>query len=145
MRSRLGRIALWFIRRTCSDPFLDELEGDLIELQAFETEELGAARAQRRFIWRAFTSPRWYRLRGLDSNQFTPMWKNHFRMAYRHALRHRTTAIIHFSGLFIGILATLFIALYIKNELAYDRMHVQADRIYRLLQADPITGDRSHQ
>lgn len=142
MNNRSLRWALWWIRRTCADPFLDELEGDLLELYAHESELLGQKRASRRFYWRSLTSLRWYRLRQLSTPQSTYMLQNHFKMAYRHALRHRSNTTIHLLGLVFGIAAALFIGLYIKNEFSHDRFHANGDDIYRVLQSDPATGER---
>ncbi|MEO0877992.1 MAG: permease prefix domain 2-containing transporter, partial [Bacteroidota bacterium] len=133
---------LWFLRKTCTPKFLDELQGDLLELFYRELEELGAQRARRQFAVRALLSPRWYRLPHLS--QFTPtvMYKTHFKVAMRHARRHRSTTFIQALGLTLGFTAILFIALFIKNESSYDHMHVHNDQLHRVLRVNPLTGER---
>ncbi|MEL6836857.1 MAG: ABC transporter permease [Bacteroidota bacterium] len=134
--------ANWFLRKTCTPKFLDELQGDLLELFYRELEELGAQRARRQFAVRALLSPRWYRLPHLS--QFTPtvMYKTHFKVAMRHARRHRSTTFIQALGLTLGFTAILFIALFIKNESSYDHMHVHNDQLHRVLRVNPLTGER---
>lgn len=132
----------WFLRRTCAPDFLDELQGDLLELYYREVEEAGPKRARRQFVLRALLSPRWYRLPHFS--QFTPtvMYKTHFKVALRHATRHRSTTFIQALGLTLGFTAILFIALFIKNESIYDQMHVHHEDLYRVLRVNPLTGER---
>mgnify|MGYP000364888712 CR=1 FL=1 len=133
---------LWFLRQTCAPSFLDELQGDLLELFYRELEESGTKFARRQFVIRGLLSPRWHRLPHLS--QFTPtvMYKTHFKVALRHARRHRSTTFIQALGLTLGFTAILFIALFIKNESIYDQMHVHHDNLYRVLRVDPLTGER---
>ena len=80
----------WFLRKTCAPNFLDELQGDLLELFYRELEESGFGRARRQFILRALLSPRWYRLPHFSQFTRTVMYKTHFKVAMRHARRHRS-------------------------------------------------------
>ncbi len=47
--------------------------------------------------------------------------------------RYRLTSFISILGLSIGLALTVYLTLFIKYELSYDRFHVKHDRIYRLL------------
>src|SRR5690606_8201837 len=60
------------------------------------------------------------------------MIKNYFKTACRNLLRGKIFSVINITGLAIGLTAFLLLALYIKDELSYDRFHEQADRIYRV-------------
>ncbi|CAG5003456.1 hypothetical protein DYBT9275_03157 [Dyadobacter sp. CECT 9275] len=60
------------------------------------------------------------------------MLKNYFRIAYRNLLRYKTFSLINITGIAIGLSCFLLLALYVKDELSYDRHHSNADRIYRL-------------
>ena len=60
------------------------------------------------------------------------MFKNHMRSALRNLLKFKGFLIINLSGLSIGIACFLLIALYLKNELSYDKFNKKADRIVRL-------------
>ncbi len=136
--------ALRFLEWTCSAAHLDELQGDLLELYHRELEEQGSPNARRRFAWRALVSPRWYRLPHLSQFQPTVMYKSHFKVAFRHARKNRSAAIIQILGLILGLAAVLFIALFIRNESAFDRMHSNGDQLYRVLRMDPVSGERAH-
>lgn len=60
------------------------------------------------------------------------MLKNYFKIAVRNLRKHTGFSIINISGLSIGLACCMLIAIYIKDELGYDRYHDNADKIYRL-------------
>ena len=60
------------------------------------------------------------------------MWRNYFAAALRNLFRSRAYAAINILGLAIGFAAAILIALFVRDELSYDRMWPQAGRIYRL-------------
>ncbi len=60
------------------------------------------------------------------------MIKNYFKTAWRNLLRGKVFSVINITGLAIGLTAFLLLALYIRDELSYDRFHEKADRIYRI-------------
>ncbi|SEL53885.1 ABC transporter permease [Parapedobacter koreensis] len=60
------------------------------------------------------------------------MIKNYFKTAWRNLIRGKVFSTINIMGLAIGLTAFLLLALYIKDELSYDRFHEKADRIYRV-------------
>ncbi|HEX5168086.1 MAG TPA: ABC transporter permease, partial [Cyclobacteriaceae bacterium] len=60
------------------------------------------------------------------------MLKNYFKTALRIMMRQKAYSAINIVGLSIGIAATLIILIYVTDELGYDKMHPDADRIYRV-------------
>lgn len=142
MSNQLPRWVFRFLERTCSPNYLDELEGDLLELYDRDLKTLSPRQARRSFIWKALLSVRWYRLPGLGDFQSFNMWNNHFKMAYRHALRHKSVSVVNFAGLLFGIAAAFYIGLFLKNELAFDSMHVHSEELHRVLSSNPESGAR---
>lgn len=61
------------------------------------------------------------------------MLKNYFNIAWRNIKKHRVFSFINITGLTIGLSAFWIIALYIADELSYDRYNQNADRIYRVV------------
>jgi len=57
------------------------------------------------------------------------------KLAARQAFKDWQFTFLHFAGLSLGIGACLLIALWMRDELAYDRFHSKADQIYRALWA----------
>jgi len=74
------------------------------------------------------------------------MLKNYLKVALRNLLKHKVYSFINILGLAVGIAASVLIALYIFNELSYDRFHMNADRTYRVVADWSNRGDsRIHQ
>lgn len=61
------------------------------------------------------------------------MLKNYFKTAWRNLIRHKVFSFINISGLALSLTAVWLIALFIFDELSYDRYHKNANRIYRLV------------
>jgi putative ABC transport system permease protein len=59
------------------------------------------------------------------------LW-NYFIIAVRNIKKHKLFSFINVTGLSLGITCTLLIALFVADELKYDRFNTRADRIYRL-------------
>ncbi len=60
------------------------------------------------------------------------MLKNYLTTALRHFWKQRTYGILNIAGLTLGLTTSLLILLWVQDELSYDTMHTQADRIYRV-------------
>lgn len=61
------------------------------------------------------------------------MLKNLFIIAMRNIRKDRTYSAINILGLTIGITCSMFLLLYILDELSYDRYHANAPNIYRVI------------
>lgn len=60
------------------------------------------------------------------------MLKNYIKIAIRNIFRHKAYSFLNISGLAIGMACSIFILLWVKHELSYDRFHTHADDLYRL-------------
>jgi putative ABC transport system permease protein len=60
------------------------------------------------------------------------MLKNYFTIAFRNLSKHRFYTFINVAGLAVGIASCLVIALFILQELSFDKHFANAQRIYRL-------------
>jgi putative ABC transport system permease protein len=72
------------------------------------------------------------------------MLKNYFKTALRNLFRNKTYAVINITGIAIGLTAFWLIALYIADDLSYDRYHKNADRIVRVAQHAKWDGGELH-
>ena len=61
------------------------------------------------------------------------MIKHYFKIALRNLWRNKTYSFINISGLSLGLVCFLLIALYVFDELTYDRFHKKAGQIYRVI------------
>ena len=90
----------------------------------------------------------WYWGQCLDAvikdTLFTLKWrlimlKNYLKVAIRNINRHKGYSIFNILGLTIGFSCFIFIFLFIRYELSFDRQHTKADRIYNAI--FKFTGD----
>ena len=68
------------------------------------------------------------------------MLRNYFRVAYRSLWKDKGFSAINIIGLAAGLATCLLIALFVTDELSYDKYNDKADRIFRL-HADLKLGD----
>ncbi|TMM52137.1 FtsX-like permease family protein [Maribacter algarum] len=71
------------------------------------------------------------------------MFKNHIKIAWRSLKRQPFFTFLNIFGLAIGMAGGLIIALYIHNELSYDKMFADAERIHRVNADVKFGGDES--
>ncbi|MCC7401114.1 MAG: ABC transporter permease [Chitinophagaceae bacterium] len=60
------------------------------------------------------------------------MIKNYFKIAVRNLWKNKGFSAINIAGLAIGLACFILIALFVMDELSYDRFYPDADRIYRV-------------
>ena len=70
------------------------------------------------------------------------MIKSYFKIAWRNLNKHRVFSLINIFGLAIGITAFCIIALYVADELSFDRFNTKADRIFRVVQHGTWNGGK---
>lgn len=68
------------------------------------------------------------------------MISNNLKIAAREISKDKIYAGIKIGGFAVGLAACFLIALYIRNELSYDRYYKNTDLIYRVLQVRDIDG-----
>lgn len=61
------------------------------------------------------------------------MRKNILLISWRSLSKDKYYTLINISGLTIGLVSSLFLLMYILDELSYDRYHKNADNIYRVI------------
>ena len=52
--------------------------------------------------------------------------------------------MIKVTGLYLGLIGVVFMSLFLKNEMNYDRFHKKAERIFRLTTTDPAVFEDAH-
>ena len=109
------------------DPYII---GDFGELHSMLLEEKGPVKAAiwfwmqvLRFIPRLIVHFMYWRL---------VMFKSVFKLTIRNLKRHSMYAFINIAGLAVGMAASILIALFVLDELSFDRHHENAHRIYRV-------------
>ena len=62
------------------------------------------------------------------------MLLNHLTITLRQLMKNKTFTFINVSGLTLGFLCFMLLALYINDELRFDMFHRDAEKIYRVIQ-----------
>jgi len=73
------------------------------------------------------------------------MLQNIIKVIIRNFIRQPGYVFINILGLAIGLASSIFIFLYVINELTYDRFHEKADRIYRIGVRGKMLGNEINQ
>ncbi len=60
------------------------------------------------------------------------MFKNYIKTAWRNLINSKVYSFLNILGLATGLACFLLIALYVKDEMSYDRFYPNAERIYRI-------------
>lgn len=68
------------------------------------------------------------------------MFKNYFKTAVRNVWKHKAFSFINITGLTIGLTSCILIALFIFDELMFDRFHKNTENIYRVVEGKTIDG-----
>ncbi|UCE40269.1 MAG: ABC transporter permease [Candidatus Aminicenantes bacterium] len=92
----------------------------------------------------------WYRYQVLSALYFflclqlrggLDMFKHHFKITLRNLRRHKSYSFINIFGLAVSFAVVIFIALFIRNELSFDRGNEHIDRMYTVM----MGGERGQQ
>lgn len=116
----------------CKDRYLEQIEGDLLELL---DREKSVRIARWKFGWNALRFFRLRYLKGLDDfEQLTTlaMIKNYLKIAVRTLIKQKSYTGINIAGLAIGIASCLLIFMYIAHEKSYDDFYPDVERLYRV-------------
>ncbi|MEM9720996.1 MAG: ABC transporter permease [Bacteroidota bacterium] len=130
-----SKYALKFLRWYCREDFLEEIEGDLLEL--FEHSFLESPKkASRNFTWGVITHFRPDYIKPFHPNLHLihpAMIRHNLLISYRSFLRNKGSFLINLSGLSVGLAAVLFIFLWAQDELSVDKFHKNGDQLYQVM------------
>jgi putative ABC transport system permease protein len=123
--------ALAFLRWFCRKDYLEEIEGDLIELFD-ETAHRSPRRARWQFRWHVlrYFRPEFIRsFKDMHQPNSIDMFRNYFRVALRSLIRNNGYSFINIGGLALGMTVTMLIGLWIHDELSFNKYHKNYDSI----------------
>jgi len=61
------------------------------------------------------------------------MFRNYLKISIRNITKHRIHSAINILGLTVGLACCLFILVWVKDELSYDRFNKNLDNLYRVI------------
>ena len=75
---------------------------------------------------------------GLNIRGGLSMFKHHLKITLRNLRRHKGYSFINISGLAVSFAVVIFIALFIRNELSFDRGNEHLDRMYTVMMSGEL-------
>lgn len=72
------------------------------------------------------------------------MLKNYFTIAIRNIFKHKVYSILNITGLALGLACSIFILLWVQDELSFDRHFDNADNLYRVEEDQNYSGENYH-
>ena len=60
------------------------------------------------------------------------MWRHYLSMGVRGILRHRLYSVINIAGLAVGLTCIIFVVLFVRDELSYDKWVPDSDNLYQV-------------
>ncbi len=135
MKPQPPKRALQFFRWFCREDYLEEIEGDLVEL--FEKHhEVSPSKARRGFVWSVI---RYFRpgfikafYQGKNSNN-TAMLRHNLLITFRNFKRYKSSFLINLIGLSVGLLSALLIYLWVYSEATVDGFHAKDEQLYQVM------------
>lgn len=119
--------------RVLRNELAEEVQGDLEEKFYADLKSKSAFKAKLSYWIQTLNYVRPFALRKRKPSPHRfDMFRNYFRVGVRSMLRNKTFSAINVSGLAIGIACCVLLALFIQDELSYEKHFTDYDRIYRI-------------
>ena len=71
------------------------------------------------------------------------MFKNNLKIALRNLLKYKAFSLINISGLAVGIACFIMLAVWVQDELSFDRFHDNINELYRIIRIAGEESDRN--
>ncbi len=123
---------LWF----CHSDYAEDILGDLEEEYQFKMTGSRRLAANIWFVRQVAGMMRPSLMKPflpfLKLNNKMDMIKNYIKIGLRNLTKYKVSTAINLLGLSTGMAAFILIALFVKDELSYDRHHEHADEVFRV-------------
>jgi putative ABC transport system permease protein len=127
-----SRFAWWILEKLSaySDRYLikEDLEEEYLNLSQTQGK-----RKARHWLWQQTLLAVGFYARYLFSWR-NIMLKNYLKITIRNIKRHKAFSFINIAGLGIGLAISLFILLWVQDELSHDKFHKNFKNIYRIVE-----------
>lgn len=143
MRPTPPNSTLKFLRWFCREDYLDEIEGDLIEI--YETQyQNSPANAKRKLLWNTLRHLRPEFIKAFQFNHnsnTTTMIRHNLTLAIRNFKKYTGSLLINLAGLSTSIACVILVYLWVADEMSINKFHANEQRIYQVMQNLPKPGD----
>ena len=126
------RFLSWFLK----EDYYEDIQGDLEEEYKLLIQSKGLKKARRWYSWQIIKLFRPEMAKKIETQHSiekeTTMFKNYLKIGLRNLWKYKSGTVINVIGLSTGIAAFLLIALFVRDELSYDKHFEDADQIHRV-------------
>lgn len=136
MATHPPKMALNFLHWFCQEEYLEEIEGNMVELFEQQYEE-SPDKARRTFVWNvllhfrpAFIRP--FKIHYTQNHR--AMIRHNFLLTFRNFKRYKTSFLINLIGLSSGLACALLIYLWVNDELSVDKFHKKDSQLFQVMQ-----------
>ncbi len=143
MNDQPSKFWLRFFRWYCHPDYLEDLEGDLMERFENRTEEKSLQYAKWNFtkdvirLFRPGIIKFVFIFQNLNKYD---MIVHDLKVACRNLLRNKGYSYINIGGLAVGMMVTILIGLWVQDELTFNKVHQNYDRIAQVMQHQKINN-----
>ena len=128
--------ALRFLRWFCREDYIEEIEGDLVEVFEKQYED-SPTKARWKFTWSVIHYFRPEFIKSFNRKQtlnHSAMFRHNLLLTYRTFKRYKTSFFINLIGLSTGLACALLIFLWVNDELHVDKFHENDNRLYQVME-----------
>jgi putative ABC transport system permease protein len=127
--------SLQFLRWFCREDYLEEIEGDLMEVFVKQAE-VSPRKAKWKFGWSVLRYFRPEFIKSLKNYQpnHQAMLQHNLLLTYRKFKRYKSSFLINLVGLSTGLACTFIIYLWVSDELSVDKFNKKDDRLFRAME-----------
>jgi len=137
------KAAIKFLCFFLKEEMQEEVIGDLEEQFQYLISKYSSSSANLRFWVQVLNYLRPFAIRKFPSpftNQ-TIMFRHNFNISWRTILKHKGFSLLNIGGLALGMILTVLIALWVFDEIKYDRFHQNYDEIYQVIANRDFNGN----
>ena len=129
----------WFIK----DELAEEVLGDLDEKFYSTLKQHSTRKAKRNYWFQVINYMRpfafqFIKFKNLNNNA---MIKHNFKVSIRHLLKDKGYSLINIGGLAMGMVVAMLIALWVYDELSFNKNHSNYDSIVQIMRHDTRAGE----
>lgn len=125
------KLGTWLLKLLCRKEYLDEVQGDLLEVFEWRLKEKGVLKAKVWYLIDVVSALCLFKLFHSLPRFFDGMFWSFIKSSFRSLSKNRLQTSLNVFGLAVGIAAALFILEYVSDELDYDRFS-QSEDMYRV-------------
>ncbi len=125
------KLATWLLGKLCRKEYLDEVQGDLLEVFEWRAQKKGVLFAQLWYLADVISALRLFKPTKSKPRAFNGLLLSFVKSSFRNFRRHWSYSLLNLLGLSSGIAIALLIMQHVSDELDYDQFS-QAETMYRV-------------